>query len=89
MGLMQSKIATLKTLTSATGSVNELEWKWLSDLNSDTTLTLEGQWLKYLSGLGYTGTVDEMKIASWKALGYSGSINELEEQFWAGGGTYV
>lgn len=83
-----AKIETLMNLTGLTGPVNALEWAWLYGLTGDATLTLEGQWLKYLGDMGYTGSVSEMQMQSWKALGYTGTYNELALQFWQGGGVY-
>ena len=47
---------------------NDLEYEWL--VNKGMALAqLNDMWLEYLTGLGYTGSLDDMKHDYWAAGG--------------------
>lgn len=73
-----------------TGTINDMEWKWLADQTGRTDLTINGQWYELLTSMGYSGTIHDMQVESWAAIyGQSGHYNDLEYWFWGdGGGSY-
>ena len=84
------KMSALETLTGNTGPVGSLEYEWISGLTGVSNLTLNGQWHKLLTDKGYSGTLNGMQVAAWKAEGFTGdNRNSLEYQFWDNGGTFA
>lgn len=72
------------------GSINGMEWEWLSDQTGRTDLSLNGQWYVLLTGMGYSGTVQDMQVESWVDLGAPiGTWNDAAYWFWDNGGAYT
>ena len=51
-----------------TATLNDLEWQFLRvQMPVGTSTTLNDMWMDYLSNLGYTGTINDMKFQYWSA----------------------
>ena len=66
----------LNQATGLNATINDMEWKWLSDHTLRTDLTLHDQWVYYLNGQGYTGMINGMQFDVLGDLGYTGTLND-------------
>jgi hypothetical protein len=81
---------TALTAQGYSGTLNGMEWEWLSDQTGRTDLTLNGQWYVLLTGMGYSGAIQDMQLESWIDLGASPeSWNDAAYWFWNNGGQYI
>jgi hypothetical protein len=81
--LNEVKYAGLLLAVGGTGTIDELESRWL-ELQGFGVGGINERWCAWLGSLGHTGTIEERQIKYWIAEGGVGKDwNELAHWFWS------
>ena len=67
--LQDCQFASLEAQGYTTGTLNDRLYQWLDDQTGLVGGTLNDQWVALLTGLGYSGTLNDMQLASWLDMG--------------------